>query len=199
MSRVILNIAAGKIKPLDLSMDEANFIINLDTMYYNHQTPEEIEQKWKQWPLTTDHTFYCKEDAFTFMERTMIEFDEICIYRFLEHVPFTKVEYFIYLLSTVLKIGGTVDIIVPNYRVLAQMLIDEEKYKENDDFNFQAHNILLTTELLNEPSCPHASIWTPERARYFFELEGRFNVTYMVNNFLFDGRQIYMRFMAERI
>ena len=79
------------------------------------------------------------------------------------------------------------------------MLIDEEKYKENDDFNFQAHNILLTTELLNEPSCPHASIWTPERARYFFELEGRFNVTYMVNNFLFDGRQIYMRFMAERI
>jgi predicted SAM-dependent methyltransferase len=199
MSKTILNIAAGKIKPLELSMDEANFLINLDTMYYIHQPVETIEQAWKDWSLTLDHTYYCKEDVFTFMERTIIDFDEICIYRFLEHVTFTKVEYFIYLLSTILKVGGTVDIIVPNYKVLAQMILDEDNYNDNKNFNFQAHNILLTTELLNEPSCPHASIWTPERAKYFFELEGRFKITNMFKNFKFDGREIYMRFIAERI
>jgi hypothetical protein len=65
--------------------------------------------------------------------------------------------------------------------------------------NFEGENILLTTELLNEPSCPHASIWTPERAEYFWQLEKRFVVYDMFDKYEFDGRDIYMRFLLKRV
>jgi hypothetical protein len=118
----------------------------------------------------------------------------VVIYRFLEHVSFTQVNYFLYLVSTVLKKDGLVDIIVPNYVLLAQKILNEKI-----DENFESHNILLTTELLNEPSCPHASIWTPDRVRYFVELEGRFKVETLSAAYSFDGRDIYIRFLARRI
>jgi hypothetical protein len=57
----------------------------------------------------------------------------------------------------------------------------------------------LTTELLNEPSCPHASIWTEWRAHHLFTLEGRFKIKDIQKNFKFDDRDIYLRFIAERI
>jgi len=139
--------------------------------------------------------YYCKEDAFEFMERTSLIFDRLCAYRFLEHVPMDRVLYFIYLLSTVVKKGGLVDIIVPNYMTLADMILNENV----NDSEFEAHNIILTTELVNEPGCPHASIWTKDRAIKFFQLEGRFNVKEIDENFVFDGRDIYLRILAERI
>jgi len=77
------------------------------------------------------------------------------------------------------------------------MLLEEGPLDELE--NFEAHNILLTTELLNEPGCPHASIWTANRAYYFMELEKRFRVGYMNAEFEFDGRNIYLRFWGERL
>jgi hypothetical protein len=93
--------------------------------------------------------------------------------------------------------SGKVDIIVPNYNTLADMILNESVSSPD----FEKDNILLTTELLNEPSCPHASIWTPERATYFWEFEGRFEVKpeTVDPHFVFDGRNIYLRFQAERI
>ena len=119
------------------------------------------------------------------------------MYRFLEHISFTQVLYFIYLVSTCIHPGGVVDIIVPNYHTLAEILLKETVY----DIEFEKQNILLTTELLNEPSCPHASIWTPERAKYFWEYEGRFSVPEdsIDPHFVYDGRNIYLRFKAVRL
>jgi len=197
MERTILNIAAGKFKPLSMNnMEYPTFLINLDTMYYAHTSPEAIEIHYDEWTKTMDKEYFCKADAFEFMERTKIFFDEICIYRFLEHVSFTQVDYFIYLLSTITKKGALVDVIVPNYETLAKKLLQFDKPGHK---GFQARNILLTTELLNEPSCPHASIWTPDRAKYFFELEGRFKLKELDEKFMFDGRDIYIRFIAERL
>lgn len=196
MTNTVLNIAAGKFEPLDYNMDEPRFLVNLDTMYYSYSSAAVIEHDHREWTKTVDKKYYCNEDIFAFMEKTQMFFDKICIYRFLEHVSFTQVPYFIYLLSTVTKPGALVDIIVPNYRVLANMILTE------DDPNmpgFEANNILLTTELLNEPSCPHASIWTAKRAKYFFELEKRFKIISVDESFEFDGRNIYLRFQAERI
>jgi len=189
--KLALNIAAGKMLPLDLDYFH---LINLDTMYYNHQEPSIIEQSIHAKP-TTGRTFYCKADAFEFMERTQLYFDQICVYRFLEHVSFTQLEYFIYLLSTVTQPGAIVDIIVPNYIQLAEMILNDNPNMSD----FAAKNILLTTELLNEPSCPHASIWTPKRAKHFFELEKRFRIVSIDPAFKYDGRDIYMRFKAERV
>lgn len=190
----ILNIAAGKFLPLDLPEKDPYILVNLDTMYYTADTPEDVEDLVLNWDTVSSRILYCNVDAFEFMERTRIIFDRVCIYRFLEHVPMDKVLYFIYLLSTVVRISGTVDIIVPNYAILANMILKEDVTNQN----FEAHNIELTTELLNDPSCPHASIWTVDRAKYFFYLEERFLMDDYVSHYDFDGRNIYLRFWLKR-
>jgi len=196
MPKTILNIAAGKFDPIGvLTEKDPYFLINLDTMYYQYEDPALIEKKRTSWTETVNKKFHCNVDAFQFMERTRIMFDKICIYRFLEHVSFTQVQYFIYLLSTITNSEAEIDIIVPDYYKLAEMILKE---KISDPY-FEPKNILLTTELLNEPSCPHASIWTVERAKHFFELEGRFEVSGIKVDYPFDGRDIYLRFKAVRV
>jgi len=195
-NQLILNLAAGKLLPLDLKKN--CFVIQLDTMFYAYDTPDIIEKRayhWIEEPFT-DQMRHCKENAFQFMENTTIPFDRICAYRFLEHVTFTQVEYFIYLISTCLEIGGQADIIVPDYNKLAKLLLEDN----TQDPEFHSKNITLTTELLNEPSCPHASIWTKDRLHYFFcEVEKRFKMINMKDNFEFDGRDLYIRGQFERI
>ena len=195
MADQILNIAGGKWPPLDIK--KPYFIVNVDTMYYNNDEPATVEKEWAIWRRATHKVTTLRNvraDVFEFMERTFMTFNRVCIYRFLEHVTFTNILYFIYLVSTVTEKGDRVDIIVPNYNVLAQMILDEDPRSPI----FEENNILLTTELLNEPSCPHASIWTPDRAYHFWEMEGRFKVENVQPNFTFDGRDIYLGFQARR-
>jgi hypothetical protein len=202
----ILNIAGGKIKPLEIPTDSSfakrvgRNIVNVDFSYFDSIPPNIVEKtiRERRLGLGDVREFYCGHDIIKFMERTTITFDQVAIYRFLEHVTFTDINYFIYLVSTIIKPGGIVDVIVPNYNVLADMILEDDPYS---DTNFEASNILLTTELLNEPSCPHASIWTPLRALYFWELEGRFEVPEenIESRFKFDGRDIYLRFFAKRL
>lgn len=198
MSNTILNIAGGKIDPIGLISYEPYFLVNVDTMYYSSLDPAAVEVDYRLWKRLGSGSCKVKEDIFTFMERTTLSFNRVCIYRYLEHVPMDKVLYFIYLLSTVTTRGSTIDVIVPNYKTLATMILEEEQRLEFGE-NFEQYNIELTTELLNEPSSPHASIWTNSRAEYFFTLEQRFNIIEMKEDFSFDGRDIYLRFIAERV
>jgi hypothetical protein len=185
----ILNVAGGKQGPLDIPSEQNCFLVNVDKMYYQNVDPGFVEEERKIWQGYEHKTFNINEDAFIFMERTAIWFDKVCVYRYLEHVSFTNILYFIYLLSTVTR-----------NKTLAQMILDEDNFfEENNLAVFPEHDILLTTELLNEPSCPHASIWTKLRAEYFFTLENRFRIVDMCQNFKFDGRDIYLRFIAERL
>ena len=201
----VLNIAAGKFEPLPLTSQDnlmlPKYVVNVDTSYFSKKEAADVEEEAVLWGNNPDRiTKYVNlnMDVFEFMERTSLTFNRVVIYRFLEHVSFTQIEYFIYLVSTVLDISGHVDVIVPNYTILAQMLLDEP-YNPNPDFNFEAHNILLTTEMLNEPSCPHASIWTAQRMEHFWELEDRFTVLNQDQIFSFDGRAIYLRSTIQRI
>ncbi len=193
MAEKILNIASGKIPPLE--MKRPVFLVNVDTMFYQNHDPAQVEKKAAEWKGTHNVEFKIKQDIFEFMERTTIEFDRVCIYRFLEHVSFTQVLYFIYLVSTVTKPGAIVDVIVPDYKVLAHRILTFDNPMSS---NFEAENIELTTELLNEPSCPHASIWTVDRANYFWMLENRFFIDEIQTDFEFDGRDLYLRFIAKR-
>jgi hypothetical protein len=188
----ILNIASGKIIPTGLP--DPYFLVNVDTMYYYSHNVEDIEQEWLDWIQTINRVYYCKENIYEFMERSKIIFDEVYIYRFLEHVPMDKILYFIYLVSTLTSKNSLIDIIVPNYKTLARMILDEKI-----DNTFESNNITLTTELLNQPPDPHASVWTLDRAKYFWELEKRFVVFNYEEDFNFDGRDIYLRFQARRV
>jgi len=201
---VVLNIAAGKFAPLPLDSKEnimmPKYILNVDTSYFSVDTASELESDIQQWCNDEDRLTKSRNlnmDVFEFMERTSIVFNRVVIYRFLEHVTFTQVEYFMYLVSTVLQKGGMVDVIVPNYNQLAEMILND--HNKIGSAEFAPHNITLTTELLNEPSCPHASIWTPDRMKYFWELECRFKHKVSWPAFKFDGRDIYLRSLIERV
>lgn len=197
---LILNLGAGKIDPILTKEETTPFttVVNLDNNYLSAATAAEIEDYIENkipGSINYNEKLYCNCNAFEFMEKFRPQFDRICMYRFLEHISFTQVLYFIYLVSTSIKIDGIVDVIVPNYEILAKMLLEESVHNPE----FEKNNILLTTELLNEPSCPHASIWTVDRAKYFWEYEKRFKVIDGWPEYEFDGRKIYMRFLAKRV
>jgi len=194
--KTILNIAAGKFSPIEMPKKEFK-LINLDTMYFDSSSPKEVERAMNS--TKEDSIFECNCDAFKFMERTSLMFNEIVCYRFLEHVSFDRVPYFIYLMSTVLEVDGILDCIIPNYKTLADMILRESIDYEVGGKGWEAYNTLLTTELLNEPGCPHASIWTVDRVKYYMEFEGRFRVDVIDPAYKFDGRDIYIRFIAKRI
>lgn len=207
---LVLNIAGGKFEHLPILDSEKTgmlpkFELNVDTGHYTNMSPhiaEEIAGSWVQNGDRSSQLLYLNCDVFQFMERTVLKFDRVAIYRFLEHVSFTQVLYFIYLVSTVTEEGALVDVIVPNYETLADSIVNENKMFERNKTSYQEFenwNIELTTELLNEPSCPHASIWTPYRAKLFWELEKNFRIDDIDAGFKFDGRDIYMRFIAERL
>jgi len=189
----VLNVAGGKFPPLNLT--PPYFSVNVDTMYYYNRDPAEVEKLWSRWDKKTNKVHNVKADVFEFLERTYTYYHRVCIYRFLEHVSFTNVLYFIYLIAGVTEKNSKVDVIVPNYSTLATMILEEDPRSPI----FEEENILLTTELLNEPSCPHASIWTVDRAYHFWEMEGRFKVENVQPSFRFDGREIYLRFQARRL
>lgn len=221
----ILNLAGGKILPfqfpnsdLNLYSELGRFLVNLDYIYYDSHPVSEILKShlwWKnqrkmltknlklrhddklerQYNMQTE--LNCNINIYKFLERYHILFDVITMYRFLEHVPKTKVLYFIYLLSTCLEIGGYLDVIVPDYKKLATRIITENPF--SNVFNFEEEDIITTFELLNEPNSPHMSIWTKDRIHYFFELEKRFKIENIIENYEFDGRDIYIRFLSRRV
>ena len=145
-------------------------------------------------PLPEEH-FYSNCDATEFMQRTKEKFDIVILNRVLEHIPRTMVLYFIYLLSTITKPEqGIISVIVPDYKLLTNMLLNEDVSSPN----FDKHDILVTSELLNEISDPHASIWTAERLEHFFTYEDRFKVTNINRFFKFDKRDIYIHALIQK-
>lgn len=210
--RSFLNLGSGRQSPLNLDSFDDTFLVNVDTIYkytYNLGYIEECHEKWLEEKKIKRKKFYACSDSFDFLNEYLHKFDIICVYRYMEHVPFTSVLEFIWLLSNVLKLGGYVDVIVPNYIHLANRILNEEsllehRYSSGDKnlgslHRFEKENIITTTEVVNVPGDPHASIWTPQRSVYYFEYEGRFKVTDMKEKFLYDGRDIYLRFTAVRI
>ena len=196
-----LNIAAGKIQPIDFEEGKKNLLVQLDKMYWSVNPPDAIEQNHDKWlrKMPAQEIVHTNVDAFEFLGNYKYQFDHIACYRFLEHITKPDVQGFIYLLSTSLKVGGTLDIIVPNYETLADIILNEKIDIEESHAEWERHDTLLTYELLNEPSMPHASIWTPQRLKYFFELEERFKVNTLDPDYVFDGRDIYIRAKIERI
>jgi len=196
-----LNIAAGKIYPIGFEDDGKNLLIQLDKMYWSINPVDAIEQNHEKWlrGLPIQNITNTNTDAFEFLGNYKYAFDYISSYRFLEHITKPDVQGFIYLLSTALKMGGTLDIIVPNYETLADIILNETITEDTPHVEWERHDTLLTYELLNEPSMPHASIWTPQRIKYFFGLEERFKIVSIDPDYVFDGRDIYIRAIMERI
>jgi hypothetical protein len=196
----ILNIGAGKIKPLNLEPKNKYTILNLDFGYPTEkctlpQSLKDIESRMHQYYNNDIAEFYSNWDMWYFLKEYSGTFDRVCMYRVLEHIPFDKVEYFIYMLSIVMSKGSHVDIIVPDMEKLAKLVLTLDP----DLKRFRSDYILATTEIVNEPNDPHTSIWTPKILKYIWELEGRFKVISILEDYDFDNRNIYMRARVERV
>ena len=196
----ILNVAAGDMLPLKI-LTPNDFLVNLDLNYFNSITAAQTEELHRSlinnvtWCLDKPTIVYVNHDVYNFLERYTEKFDEVIMYRFLEHVPKVKILYFLYILSSCMRIGATMDVIVPNYVTLANRILNE---KVNEP-NFESEDIITTFELLNEPYCPHASIWTEDRLNYFIPFESRFKIIKTLTNYEFDGRNLYLRCFGKRI
>src|SRR5512137_2883530 len=94
----ILNIAGGKLKPIEdrVLVIPKKYLVNLDTSYIMSSDARFVEEEWSYWSKpqnqpVTDIEHYLNMDIYDFLSRTIMKFDLITIYRFLEHVPFDKV------------------------------------------------------------------------------------------------------------
>lgn len=197
----ILNLAGGKFDPLFFNSLKdynnnlpINNVVHLDRMYLNDDNIKDLVNNFDDY-YNDKKVYYINNQIFDFLTRFQYKFDVITIYRYLEHVSKNDILYFIYLLSTTVKVGGLIDVIVPDYKKLAKRILEENVF----DPEFERNDIITTFELLNEPYDPHASIWTKERIIKFWELEERFIVTNLRENYEFDGRDIYIRFIVKRI
>jgi hypothetical protein len=204
----ILNLGSGsgRIKPLVIGERQLEhyFLLHVDRMEIDgHKSdfPKLVEMldNFSKQPLIAGkqiHEYLLPGYTWEkFSDVWPITFDYVSLYRILEHVPMRDVLYFLYCVANLTSIGGEVDIIVPNMKILAKLLLQEDVSLKS----FESTNILLTTEILNEPYDPHASLWTPDRITYFCQLENRFEVTNIIDEFEFDGRSIYLRATLKRI
>lgn len=195
MCGAIFNIGAGK--PI-LNIDIPDlFVINLDRNYFTAVDPMYAESKHHEWlsGKIEGCTLDVKYDIFEFLKTYKYKFDEVFICRYFEHVKKNDILFFIYLLSTVVKKDGIVNLISPDFKLLSQMILDEDI----SDTNFEKNDIILSTEIFNEDYDPHGNITTVDRTRYFFEYESRFKIIDSISPYEFDGRNIYFRSIIKRI
>ena len=107
----ILNLCGGKIIP---EITENQFLVNLDLSYkfgadsidavrlmhrnYNQQVTSICGRSGTYFIIYgRSGTYFINHDVYDFLENYDVPFDKIIIYRFLEHVPKSKLLYFIYL------------------------------------------------------------------------------------------------------
>lgn len=193
---LILNAAGGKIKPIDVDKYNLTYnLLNVDLGYYSKYKIDEVEDFIVNDKSNKNNNIFINSDIFEFLEKTILKFNIITVYRFLEHVSKSNIQYFLYLLATSLKLNGEIDIIVPDSHKLAKMLIDEDI----NDPSWHSLDLLLTYELLADQPSPHLSLWSEDRLKYFIEAENYFKIISIEKDFNFDGRDIYLRAKARRI
>ena len=193
---LVLNAAGGKIKSIDVDKYNITYnLLNVDLGYYSKYKIDEVEDFIVNDKSNKNNNIFINSDIFEFLEKTILKFNIITVYRFLEHVSKSNIQYFLYLLATSLKLNGEIDIIVPDSHKLAKMLIDEDI----NDPSWHSLDLLLTYELLADQPSPHLSLWSEDRLKYFIEAENYFKIISIEKDFNFDGRDIYLRAKARRI
>lgn len=144
------------------------------------------------------HSLLSPKDIFEFLEKySEKDICEIYAQRIFEHIPIDRIHYLLYLLYSVSKPGATLFITVPDFEKVMQKvtLMDAEKQTAQQ---FSRDLICVTTEMFNEPSDPHRSVWTPNLAKYYIELEKYWKIS-QIQYVSLDGRDWYMQIEAHKI
>lgn len=142
-NKSVLNIGAGpgRIIPEILNTLDGVFLVNLDIYYPDSESDDlgEIGRLHRIWNYRKAGDIRHSNKGWEeFISNYRHYFDVVTLYRFLEHVKMTQVPYFLYMISTILEDGGTVQGIVPDYRKLASRILKEDPLH---DKRFEADNI----------------------------------------------------------
>ena len=204
----ILNLGSGNkgLVPYDFP---TGFIVNVDLNFLNSSSISGIYKYQQEFNNDDDIecvNYYFRGEALHFLDEYPGTFNYVASYRFFEHIGKFDLLYFLYQVANIMNKDAELDIIVPNYITLANRILNEEKILRDIPItepprlpaNWENQDIITTTEVVNTPDMPHASIWTPQRAKYYLELEERFEVISIDEEFDFDGRNVYMRIKAKR-
>jgi len=175
-------------------------------------------REWIKWETYTDDTIMCvdrmfydmevniekhphitlsDDNIFKFLEaHTQQDFDKVIAKRILEHISPEKIGYLLYLIACVTVPGGSIEIVVPDF---VKVINDLDRYDPMTDpaQDFNRIMVQAQTEIFNEPSDPHRSIWTSKLAKYYLEIEHYWeNIT--IEGATIDNRDWYLYVNATR-
>jgi hypothetical protein len=105
----ILNLGAGQEIPEIFRVEEPPlFMVSVDKIFYTFDIPSTVEKNYEHFLnrrgiLNEKLHYRINSDIFDFLSRTIMKFDIVIMHRVLEHISFTQVNYFFYLLSIVME------------------------------------------------------------------------------------------------
>ena len=198
---LILDLAAGKYNPeltklysnnctTVIHVDRCFKGLNIDSSFANIMTSI-MENDLKEGDI------FCGCDIFEFLDTFPYKgFDKVISNRFFEHCEYCggEVGRILEACNNITKSTGTLEIVVPNAKVLAEKLIQCERtgmYTDNDA-------MILNTEYCNGKFDPHASIWTPVLAYKYINQEATWKIDKIIERFPFAGRDIYMKIFCSK-
>jgi len=116
--------------------------------------------------------------------------------RMFEHLQEKDIFYLLYLLYSVSKKNAFLRIIVPDFlevlEELEKLSVEDCSVKE-----FREKLTSVTTEIFNEPSDPHKSVWTTQLAEYYITTEKYWDLL-TVKHTTVDNRSWYLDITAKR-
>lgn len=137
---------------------------------------------------------FCRSDVFGFMDNfSMKPFDKIVCNRMFEHLEYCggEVGRMLEACNAISKNTATLEFVVPNAELLANMLLMKKTLSDNDV-------MIINTEFCNGKFDPHASVWTPRLAYKYIDQEATWKITKIVEKYPFAGRDIYMKVWCEK-
>ena len=196
----VLNLGAGKI---DLSRwVHYGLVIHVDR-YFDPATSATISEAHKYY-LSSDRNAAhccCKADLFEFVDNFQYKFDLVVADRIFEHMEYVSGEIGRLLegINTLTNKDATLEIVIPNAILLAEMLIKYEKeYDSYNQVDSLKTKLIVNSDLCNIKVDPHASVWTPRLATEYIESEGTWLIDSIEDQYRFAGRDIYMKITCKK-
>lgn len=122
-------------------------------------------------------------------------FDFVFSERCLEHISYNELHYLFYLLYTKCEDDACMEIVVPNFDHISGIVLDMDS-KTDKAQEFQRNLIIAHTEVFNDETDPHRSIWNEPLAHYYMETEKYWQILKLEENFEIDNRNCYMSIIA---
>ncbi len=137
-------------------------------------------------------------DIQTYLEQTDTpDVDLVTAHRIFEHIKPTEIQYLLYLIGTVTKPGGQLEIIVPDLSKVAEQLNALDPHIQTA-YEFNRGMIAIHTEVFNEIADPHQSIWTKKLAEYYLTLEHIWS-DLQLSYTTIDNRDWYLKIIATKV